>query len=290
MWKPLTLASASLVSLLVFVFSCACTPAGTVLSCCCACRALFFSARPSLFTPNERTERSVAFPRALSILLVVSTMAILKLPASRPRSGYTKSANATGGSRTDGVATRLGATSRQRSGVFGFAPQEEVTAVREESLVDQTRKQHEQNVSSPSFRRTNISGRRSCSLALVAGLAGISMAPSRSYGADALSLETEAEAGEGTGFLRNSGARGLLAEEEERLIKLRVTSEANAKRLDAEVKKELEQVIERARAEGEAEAKKSFERGSSLCATPYGIDIVGITEGIALIGALVGGK
>jgi tetratricopeptide (TPR) repeat protein len=122
------------------------------------------------------------------------------------------------------------------------------------------------------------------------------MAPSRSYGAEAaLSLEeAEAEAmamstEEGTGFLRNSGARGLLAEEEERLIKLRLTSEAKSKRLDAEVKKEIEQVIERARAEGEAEAKKSFERGSSLCATPYGIDIVGITEGIALVGALVGG-
>ena len=48
-------------------------------------------------------------------------------------------------------------------------------------------------------------------------------------------------------------------------------------------------MIERARAEGEAEAKKSFERTNSLCATPYGIDIVGITEGIALVGALVGG-
>lgn len=78
-------------------------------------------------------------------------------------------------------------------------------------------------------------------------------------------------------------------EEEERLIELRMTAEGNAKRLDAEVKQEIENAIERARAEGEAEAKKSFERTNSLCATPYGIDIVGITEGIALVGALVGG-
>ena len=82
---------------------------------------------------------------------------------------------------------------------------------------------------------------------------------------------------------------GLLAEEEERLITLRFSAEDNAKRLDSEVKQEIERVIERARLEGEAEAKKSFERSNSLCATPYGIDIVGITEGIALIGALVGG-
>mmetsp|Transcript_619 Transcript_619/g.1819 ORF Transcript_619/g.1819 Transcript_619/m.1819 type:complete len:292 (+) Transcript_619:352-1227(+) len=68
-----------------------------------------------------------------------------------------------------------------------------------------------------------------------------------------------------------------------------MTAEGNAKRLDSEAKLEIERAIERARAEGEAEARKSFERTNSLCATPYGIDIVGITEGIALAGALVGG-
>ena len=115
----------------------------------------------------------------------------------------------------------------------------------------------------------------------VAGLTAAMVASSKPSTAFALE-ETES-------FLRKSGAKGLLVEEEERLIKLRLNSEANAKRLDAEVKQELEKVIERARAEGEAEAKKSFEQRNSLCATPYGIDIVGITEGIALVGALVGG-
>ena len=132
------------------------------------------------------------------------------------------------------------------------------------------------------------SGRRVTAIAL-AGLAsgftqlgGLSSSPSSALAAQEVVEEEKA-------FLRKSLGNGLLAEEEERLIKLRMTSEANAKRLDAQFKQELEQVINRARAEGEAEAKKNFEKGNALCATPFGVDIVGITEGIALLGALVGG-
>ena len=51
--------------------------------------------------------------------------------------------------------------------------------------------------------------------------------------------------------------------------------------------------IDAARKEGEARALETMRTRSgnaeSLCATPYGIDIVGITEGVALAGALVGG-
>ncbi len=43
----------------------------------------------------------------------------------------------------------------------------------------------------------------------------------------------------------------------------------------------------RARTEAEADASRSA--AGKLCATPYGIDVVGITEAIALLGATVGG-
>jgi hypothetical protein len=39
----------------------------------------------------------------------------------------------------------------------------------------------------------------------------------------------------------------------------------------------------------EAEAEASRSASGKLCATPFGIDVVGITEAIALVGALVGG-
>jgi len=72
------------------------------------------------------------------------------------------------------------------------------------------------------------------------------------------------------------GARGLLAEEEERLFKLR-----------QEIEGEARQELDRARLELEEEGRASM--SGKLCATPFGVDVVGITEFIALTGALVGG-
>ena len=73
-----------------------------------------------------------------------------------------------------------------------------------------------------------------------------------------------------------AGAKGILAEEEERLLKLR-----------QEIEGEARQELDRARAELEAEGRTS--QAGKLCATPFGVDVVGITELIALTGALVGG-
>lgn len=77
-------------------------------------------------------------------------------------------------------------------------------------------------------------------------------------------------------FLTATGATGLLRDEEERLFKLRVEKEE-------EVRAELD----RAREELEQEGRTTMV--GKLCATPFGIDIVGITEFVALVGALVGG-
>ena len=74
-----------------------------------------------------------------------------------------------------------------------------------------------------------------------------------------------------------AGARGLLAEEEERLFRLR-----------QEIEGEARQELDRARVELE-EAGRTTQAGK-LCATPFGVDVVGITEFIALTGALVGGR
>jgi hypothetical protein len=72
------------------------------------------------------------------------------------------------------------------------------------------------------------------------------------------------------------GARGILAEEEERLFKLR-----------QEIEGEARQELDRARLELEEEGRATM--SGKLCATPFGVDVVGITEFIALTGALVGG-
>ena len=47
--------------------------------------------------------------------------------------------------------------------------------------------------------------------------------------------------------------------------------------------------LEAERAELEAQARSSLVGGQTLCVTPFGVDVVGITEAVALIGALVGG-
>lgn len=78
-------------------------------------------------------------------------------------------------------------------------------------------------------------------------------------------------------FLKRTGARGILAEEEAQLLRLRQIEEEK-------VREEIDEV----RSEFEEEAKRSY-NGSQLCVTPFGVDVVGITEAIALTGALVGG-
>ena len=93
-------------------------------------------------------------------------------------------------------------------------------------------------------------------------------------------LNASSPAMEGTStepFLKRTGARGILAEEEEQLLKLREIEEEK-------VREEIDEV----RSEFEEEAKRSY-NGSQLCVTPFGVDVVGITEAIALTGALVGG-
>ena len=77
-------------------------------------------------------------------------------------------------------------------------------------------------------------------------------------------------------FLKRTGARGILQQEEEKLYRMRQSAEEEAREELAEVRSEFEQ-----------EAKKTYD--GKLCATPFGVDVVGITEAIALTGALVGG-
>jgi hypothetical protein len=99
----------------------------------------------------------------------------------------------------------------------------------------------------------------------------LGLTASLAAGAMLLSPSAQAEP-----FLTSTGGKGFLAAEEEKLYNLRIEKEGEARR-----------EIERERMALEAEAQKS--QIGKLCATPYGIDIVGITEFIALVGALVGG-
>ena len=73
-----------------------------------------------------------------------------------------------------------------------------------------------------------------------------------------------------------AGGKGPLVEEEARLFRLR-----------QEVEGEAREEFQRARLQLEDEARTSS--SGKLCATPFGVDVVGITEVIALTGALVGG-
>lgn len=73
-----------------------------------------------------------------------------------------------------------------------------------------------------------------------------------------------------------TGGKGVLAEEEAQLLRLREEKEG-------QVRQEL------ARARAELEAQGAETGAGKLCATPFGIDVVGITEAVALTGALVGG-
>ena len=68
----------------------------------------------------------------------------------------------------------------------------------------------------------------------------------------------------------------LLSKQEAELLRLRDVKEA-------------EVVAELNRARSELETEGRLTQLGKLCATPFGIDVVGITEFVALIGALVGG-
>ena len=77
--------------------------------------------------------------------------------------------------------------------------------------------------------------------------------------------------------LQAAGGKGPLAQEEARWLRLRTEKEGEA----------IEE-LKRQRSVLEAEASRS-QREGQLCATPFGVDVVGITEFVALTGALVGG-
>lgn len=57
---------------------------------------------------------------------------------------------------------------------------------------------------------------------------------------------------------------------------------------EAEAYKRLEDLRERGEAQARSEESRSPLK-DSLCATPFGVDVVGITQTVALVGALVGG-
>ncbi|CAD7701494.1 unnamed protein product [Ostreobium quekettii] len=81
-----------------------------------------------------------------------------------------------------------------------------------------------------------------------------------------LGSSTPAQAGP---FLKDTGGRGPLAQEEERMYNYRLEKEAVVREgFDKEVR---------------------MTQDGKLCATPFGVDVVGITEAIALLGALVAG-
>lgn len=72
-----------------------------------------------------------------------------------------------------------------------------------------------------------------------------------------------------TFLLGSLGGKGVLADQEDALFQLRMEKESAAKE-DLEKEVRLTQL-------------------GKFCATPFGIDVVGITEVVGFIGALVGG-
>lgn len=77
-------------------------------------------------------------------------------------------------------------------------------------------------------------------------------------------------------FLKSTGARGILEQEEEFLFALRQQKEGEAIK---SVTDEIE-LIER---------ETKLTQDGKLCGTPFGVDVVGISETVALLGALIGG-
>lgn len=104
-------------------------------------------------------------------------------------------------------------------------------------------------------------------LKLSAGILGSAAAVTLFISSPALAVEP---------FLKSTGAKGPLVAEEEQLFRLRQQFEAEAR-----------DELNRAKEVYEEEARLS--QKDMLCATPFGVDVVGITEFIALTGALVGG-
>lgn len=103
---------------------------------------------------------------------------------------------------------------------------------------------------------------------MVAGLLGVATAVSLALAPPSFAASSP--------FLKSTGGRGPLEEVEAELFELRELEEAKAR----------EELVA-AYNSFEEEAKRS--QGDKFCATPYGIDVVGITEFVALTGALVGG-
>lgn len=62
-----------------------------------------------------------------------------------------------------------------------------------------------------------------------------------------------------------AGARGIIADEEARLVKLR-------QEIEGEAREELQRARESLEAEGRTSAS------GKLCATPFGVDVVGISQ------------
>ena len=67
------------------------------------------------------------------------------------------------------------------------------------------------------------------------------------------------------GMHNPAGAKGIIAEEEARLVRLR-----------QEIEGEAREELQRARESLEAEGRNSA--SGKLCATPFGIDVVGISQ------------
>lgn len=122
------------------------------------------------------------------------------------------------------------------------------------------------STSSPS--QTSMSDRLMSGLVAFAAAASLSLTLSPP--------EASAFAADFQPFLQSTGGKGLLADEEQRLIQLRQEKEEQVQR---EITKQR-QLFEKEAKEGQLD---------KLCATPFGVDVVGITEFIALTGALVGG-
>jgi len=103
---------------------------------------------------------------------------------------------------------------------------------------------------------------------MAVGLLGVATAVSLALAPPAFALNGP--------FLKSTGGKGMLAEEEAELFSLRQKEEAAAREEFNLVKREIEEESRRSSAD-------------QFCATPFGIDVVGITELVALTGALVGG-
>ena len=120
-------------------------------------------------------------------------------------------------------------------------------------------------------------GRRGAMLGLAAAAASAALV----FGGGGAAVVAPPPAAAADSYLLSTGGHGIIAEEEAKLLQLR-------QELEAQVRKEIE--AERAALEAQALASQGGGGApATLCATPFGIDVVGITEFVALVGALVGG-